>query len=149
MPSIDVYEIRRRAFVAQKGDEYAIETGSGTGKAHQLAKSFAATKIKNNGMRGLESLAWSTESVADILDFIRIRVGRDKEWGKQNLGKELSNFLENIPQQGDFKTFVKKFSNLDRSNQRELHLELCRVFIKHLVAHFEFYKKKDDTNDNA
>lgn len=136
--------IELRKYIARMGDTFALpEELQGdkkktrfTGAARELAKQMARTKLKKSSIRGLESLAWSTDSVGDILDYIRIRTGRDtrnQEWGAGDIGADLANILEKLHTEA-----ANHLGEAPREQVQALHLELCREFIKHLVAYFEF-----------
>ena len=133
-----------RQFVAQMGDRFILpkELQQGDGEtpfdsaARELAQKMAGTNIKKSTVRGLESLAWSTDSVGDILDYIRIRAGRDtkkEEWGARNIGAELAELLEKLQTEAS-----QHLGEAPPEEVQALHLALCREFIKHLVAFFEF-----------
>ncbi len=136
-------EMKRRHYVSKMGDLFAIPQKSEpeSGVADRFAKELSGTKLKNNSVRGLESLAWSTDSIVDILDYIRIRAGRDRgrhEWANNGVGVRLADFLKGLD------THAEEFYKTDQpetgDDVRQLHLELCREFIKHLTALYEFHK---------
>lgn len=133
------FEMARRRLIANLGDYYALPQSGvkGSGEAQQFAREFAQTRLTKSGLRGLESLAWSTDSVGDILDYIRMRVGR----GTWSTGASLAVVLEKLPNDKTVEAFFQSHSDkADETQHRLLHLDLCREFIKHLVAHFEFEK---------
>ncbi len=133
------FEMDRRRLVANFGDHFALPKPSdrGSGEAQRFAKEFALTKLGKSSLRGLESLAWSTDSVGDILDYIRMRVGR----GTWSTGENLAKVLEGLQNEKKVTDFFQSYSEkADETQKRLLHLDLCREFIKHLVAHFEFEK---------
>lgn len=134
------YALDRRRFVADQSDRYALkDSGENSGMAQEFARKLAATPLDKSGLRGLESLAWSTDSVGDIVDYIRVRVGRDNRgtWSSGGVGQRLARTLEEDLQK-DAKAFGT--DQATATENRLLHLDLCREFIKHLVAHFEFEK---------
>lgn len=133
------FEMERRRLVANLGDHYALpKSGAkGSGEAQRFAREFAQTRLTKSGLRGLESLAWSTDSVGDILDYIRMRVGR----GTWSTGATLAAVLEELRNDKAVEAFFQSQPDkADETQHRLLHLDLCREFIKHLVAHFEFEK---------
>ncbi|MCI0692465.1 hypothetical protein L0337_10740 [candidate division KSB1 bacterium] len=151
-------EMKRRQFLAKKGDSFAIAEGSqteksqtGSGAAQKLAKDLAInTKVDKANIRGLESLAWSTDSVADILDYIRMRVGRDYRntgWAQGQIGINLAEQLEAL--RNDANEFFTESNPAQEDDLRRLHLDLCREFIKHLTALYEFYKKPEAHDDES
>lgn len=133
------FDMDRRRLIANLGDYYALPQSSvkGSGEAQRYAREFAQTRLTKSGLRGLESLAWSTDSVGDILDYIRMRVGR----GTWSTGADLAKVLESLGNDERVQAFFQSHSKSAGETQRRLlHLDLCREFIKHLVAHFEFEK---------
>ncbi|MDZ7292237.1 MAG: hypothetical protein ONB42_20070 [candidate division KSB1 bacterium] len=136
-------EMKRRQFLSQMGDLFAIvkESDSKSGAAERFAKALAGTKMQKTAIRGLESLAWSTDSVADILDYIKMRAGRDRgrqEWASEGVGPKLANLLRDLDSHA--KQFYEKNKPETDDDVRQLHLQLCREFIKHLTALYEFHK---------
>ena len=145
-------ELNRRQYLAERGDIYAIpgQAEKGSGAAHDLARELTGTKVNKANVRGLESLAWSTESIADILDYIRIRVGRDNRkegWGKKEIGIRLADKLEKLRK--DAEKFYSNKKPEDGDAVRRLHLDLCREFIKHLTALYEYYQKAEVMDDES
>lgn len=135
----------QREYVANMGDKFVfvdakpnqIAAEPFKGAVPRLAEMMAGTQLKKSTVRGLESIAWSSDSAADLLDYIRIRTGRDvrrREWASNNIGIELAQLLENL--RGEAAGHLG--DSADPNAIRELHLELCREFIKHLVGYFEF-----------
>jgi hypothetical protein len=135
------YDLARRRFVADQSDLYALKDpeNKNSGVAQDFAQRLAATPLDKSGLRGLESLAWSTDSVGDIVDYIRVRVGRDNRgtWSNGEVGLQLAEILEEGLQR-EVNLFFK--DQATATEKRLLHLDLCREFIKHLVAYFEFEK---------
>ncbi|MCA9742057.1 hypothetical protein KC734_10985 [candidate division KSB1 bacterium] len=142
----------QRQFVANMGDRFVFmdakpkqtDMDKFAGAVPRLAETMVRAELKKSNVRGLESIAWSTDSATDLLDYIRIRVGRNtvragnnvirKEWARNNIGIDLAQLLEDLRDQA-----IKHLGNSAGANAiRELHLELCREFIKHLVGYFEF-----------
>ncbi len=137
-------EVKRRRFLAIQSDHFAITTEGkpGSGVAQRFAQELASTKVESSSIRGLEFMAWSTNSVADILDYIRMRVGRDSRhegWDQNSVGRRLAEHLESLRELAS--EFVKSHKITMDDASRELHLDLCREFLKHLVAHFEFSRR--------
>lgn len=133
------FDMDRRRLIANLGDHYALPKAGeeGSGEAQRFAREFAQTRLTKSGLRGLESLAWSTDSVGDILDYIRMRVGR----GTWSTGATLAAVLEELRNDKAVEAFFQSQPDkADETQHRLLHLDLCREFIKHLVAHFELEK---------
>jgi hypothetical protein len=144
------FEMKRRRFIAERGDYYAIpvESQSGSGAANEFAEKLTHTRVDKANIRGLESLAWSTDSVADVLDYIRMRVGRDQRntgWAQDQIGIKLAKHLEAL--HNETNEFFTASNPAQEDERRRLHLDLCREFIKHLTALYEFYKNPEARDD--
>lgn len=136
-------DMQRRQFLAKKGDDYALGASAETkegGPAQQFGRQLAAAGVEKASVRGLEALAWSTDSIADILDYIHLRTGRQHGWGTDQLGINLVKTLEKLRSDADL--FVARHQIAEADAGRQLHLDLCREFIKHLTAFYEFHKSK-------
>jgi len=120
--------------IARKSDEYDQS-------ARQYAYQLVGTKLDKTQVRGLETLASTTDKVSDITDWLKLRVGRDsgrERWAKEGIGRDLVNELEGL--RNDAKKIVQGLSQVDPDLERQVHLRLCREFLKHLAAHFEYLK---------
>lgn len=149
-------EFKREAarFLHQLSDEFALELPDEEREeenALSFARILANTTLENTQIRGLVGIAESSGSIADILDAIKMRVGRDtaeKGWGKEGVGRRLVERLRSLRFVVD--TFIKDHPIAkaeDSDIGRLLHLQLCRIFLKHLAAHFEYAKRtKEDRN---
>lgn len=115
-------------------------------------------------IRGLENIAYSTNKVTDVKDYIKTQTGRHKEWQKKYVGSkpewknksfgtvilseigDLSKKAESI--QENIKKQLSGKSPDDEHEQipsvREIHLLLIRDFVKQLSAQFlhEQFKKE-------
>ncbi|MCR4407437.1 MAG: hypothetical protein NUW24_11035 [Anaerolineae bacterium] len=123
--------------IARKSDEY-------DGEAQRYADQLKGTKLDKTQVRGLETLASTTDKVSDITDWLKLRVGRDSErkgWAKEGIGRDLLTTLEGL--RGDAGKIVAELPRdhaTDPDLERQVHLRLCREFLKHLAAHFEYLK---------
>lgn len=123
--------------IACKSDDYDKPAKDYAGK-------LTGTRVDKTQVRGLESLADMTDKVSDITDWLRLRVGRDSKregWAKEGIGRDLLSELEGL--RNDAQTIVAKLSetlSLDADTGRQIHLRLCREFLRHLAAHFEYLK---------
>jgi hypothetical protein len=113
-------------------------------RAQEYASRLTATKVDKTQVRGLESLACTTDKVSDITDWLKLRVGRDsgrERWAKDGVGRDLLSGLDGL--RNDAQKIVAALSktySLDTDQERQVHLRLCREFLKHLAAHFEYLK---------
>ena len=113
-------------------------------RAQEYAGQLTGTKLDRTQIRGLETLASTTDKVSDITDWLKLRVGRDSgrdRWAKDGIGRDLVTTLEGL--RTDAKNIVAELSRsytTDHDLERQVHLRLCREFLKHLAAHFEYLK---------
>jgi len=127
--------------IARKSDEYDR-------LARQYANQLIATKLDKTQVRGLETLASTTDKVSDITDWLKLRVGRDsgrERWAKEGIGRNLLTDLEGLRR--DARDIVDKLGvdkDKDPDLERQVHLRLCREFLKHLAAHFEYLKVEQE-----
>jgi hypothetical protein len=124
--------------IARKSDEYDQS-------ARRYAGQLVGTKLDKTQVRGLETLASTTDKVSDITDWLKLRVGRDAgrdRWAKEGIGRDLVTELEGL--RNDAKKIVQELSQRDPDLERQVHLRLCREFLKHLAAHFEYLKAEQE-----
>jgi hypothetical protein len=124
-------------------DRDVARTSDGYDKrAQEYASRLTGTRLDKTQVRGLESLACTTDKVSDITDWLKLRVGRDSSWdrwAKEGIGRDLLAELEGLRK--DAQKIVAALSrtySLDADQERQVHLRLCREFLKHLAAHFEY-----------
>jgi hypothetical protein len=124
--------------IARKSDEYDQ-------RVREYADRLTGTKLDKTQVRGLETLASTTDKVSDITDWLKLRVGRDsgrERWAKEGIGRDLVTELEGL--RNDAKKIVQELSQRDPDLERQVHLRLCREFLKHLAAHFEYLKAEQE-----
>jgi hypothetical protein len=126
-------------------DREIARTSDGYDKrAREYASRLTGTRLDKTQVRGLEVLACTTDKVSDITDWLKLRVGRDSNrdrWAKDGVGRDLLSALEGL--RNDAQKIVAALSktySLDADQERQVHLRLCREFLKHLAAHFEYLK---------
>jgi cell division protein FtsB len=127
--------------IAQKSDAYASQSRT---RAETLAQIRGLDKTQ---VRGLETLAYTTDKVSDVFDWLKVRVGRDEKrskWAKEGIGREVLTVLEGLRDDArSIAAQVKKaypLPNEDPDLERQVHLRLIREYLKHLAAHFEYAK---------
>jgi hypothetical protein len=123
--------------IAKKSDEYA-------GQAKGIADQLSRANLDNTQIRGLETLACTTDKVSDITDWLKLRVGRDSKrerWAREGVGRDLLSMLEGLRSDArQICAALRETYPLDDDQERRLHLRLCREYLKHLAAHFEYMK---------
>lgn len=124
-----------RAAIARISDRYQSS-------ARNLAAQLAGAQLGSIEVRALARLASTTDKISDITDYLKFRVGQDferKSWGRNGIGRDLVTTLESL--RADAERIVAKLPRsypIDPDLVRQVHLRLCREFINHLVAHFEY-----------
>jgi hypothetical protein len=139
MSTQDFQEIALRVALSQaiagKSDEYDR-------RAQEYASRLTGTKLDKTQVRGLESLACTTDKVSDITDWLKLRVGRDsgrERWAKDGVGRDLFAELDGLRNDAQkIAAALSRTYSLDADQERQVHLRLCREFLKHLAAHFEY-----------
>lgn len=123
----------------------------------ELALSAFGNERNRSQMRNLEQVSLSAASFADVLDFIKSQAGRDtstgRQWRKDDFARKLHDALwEMVRQDAEGQAnniwralpnkvtkVLENEANINRPDvARELRLRLCRAFIKHLVAHYNY-----------
>jgi hypothetical protein len=114
--------------------------------------------LDNTQIRNLENIAYSTDKISDITDFLKQQIGRSKSkkrWRYQNVGTEiLTDLLDKnrfLPRQigqiiTELTTEHPQAIN-DEANHR-LRLDLYRAYIRHLTAEY-LYQKVTEEDENA
>jgi len=130
----------RRA-VAQASDSLF---GKAEGPAEKLRDAFRKEQEKGTTqIRNLENIAYSTDRLSDIYDFLKKQIGRPgelgKKWRHQGVGQELLDTLPRLRQNA--RAIVKDVKQLypqgvDEDTERQVHLMLCREYLKHVAAHY-------------
>jgi hypothetical protein len=132
-------EIAIRKRIAARSDAYYSDTQS-LGEVAWLA--FG--ERNKSQIRNLENIANSAMRVADILDFVKRQTGRSrptKQWRFQDFGHNLLEKLDKPVRQDAQNIFdsVKRDvrdHQLGIDDQRQIHIFLCREFIRHLSANY-------------
>lgn len=131
-----------RAAIARASDEQVEDA-----RPRILAERLTTTSLKNAQIRSLENLAYTTEKVSDITDFLKKQIGRDARshgWAKEKVGHEVIAALELLRQKAEeiVNEQRKHVADIDADLPRQVHLDLCREFVKHLTAEFMYRKRE-------
>jgi hypothetical protein len=136
--------MRLRAAIARASDEMMEE-----GRMRSLAQQLAQSGLENAQLRNLENLAYTTDKISDLTDLLKKLIARDtrsRTWAMDNAGQELIAAIESLRGKAekikDDETTRYEGAVVDADLVRRLHLELCREFVKHLVAEFMYRKAK-------
>jgi hypothetical protein len=133
-----IQNVRLKQLVAQASDKYDSDAGA---YAEQLVRT---KKVDNTQVRGLETIAYTTDKVSDVADWLKIRVGRDNRqegWACGGVGRDFLNALTALR-----KDAARIASELEGEPdlERQVHLLLIREYVKHLAAHFEYLKVEQE-----
>jgi hypothetical protein len=109
--------------------------------AESLAK---APKLDKTQVRKLENLAYSTDKVSDITDWLKRQIGRSdhrERWRYEHAGVTVLDGLSALRRQAE--NIVKELCSNEKYSAiinddlpRQVHLELCREYVRHLAAEF-------------
>jgi hypothetical protein len=132
-----------RSEIARAGDELAEEPFIA-----ELAQQMAgAERLERTQVRNLENLAYTTDKLSDLTDFLKRQVGRDsrrRSWGHLRLGEAL---IERIRDQSSrARDITEKVPEelraaIDPDLPRRVMLDLCRELVRHLAADFEYVQR--------
>lgn len=127
----------RRA-IARHSDKLALEVQD---PAESLTK---APKLDKTQVRKLENLAYSTDKVSDITDWLKRQIGRSahkERWRYDQVGLMVLDKLTALRRRAE--SIVKELRQnqdlnavIDDDLPRRVHLDLCREYVKHLAAEF-------------
>jgi hypothetical protein len=122
--------------VAQASDALFVQA---QGPGEKLRKA----KLDTGQIRNLENIAYSTDRLSDIYDFLKRQMGRPgdlgKKWQYQGVGQDLLNTLADLHKSareivGEVR---REYSQgVDEDTERRVHLMLCREYLKHVAAHY-------------
>lgn len=127
-----VWRMKLRRCIANLSDRYYSQADS-------LAREMVDARIRAAQVRSLESVAYGTEKVSDVLDLVKTRIGRDKRW--RGVGEELLSSLSRL--RGDADRVARDVGPGEDDLPRQVHLKLCREFLKHVAAHFTYLKGQE------
>lgn len=141
-------EIARRVAqthaIAEKSDSYVSRSKT---QAETLVRIHNLDKTQ---VRGLETVAHTTDKVSDVTNWLKLRVGRDEKrnkWAREGIGRELLTVLEGLRDDARHITGQIKqqypLPDEDADLERQVHLRLIREYLKHLTAHFEYRKGEE------
>ena len=124
--------------IVTRSDAYLLETET-------IAEAMVEANLKNTQIKGLQTLAYTTDKISDVVDWIKIRVGRDEKrngWAKNSIGSGLLGILYQELRE-DANKIVEELGeteSLPEGPQRQIHLRLIREYLTHVSAHFEYIK---------
>jgi len=112
-------------------------------KAQGPAEKLRRAGLDTGQIRNLENIAYSTDRLSDIYDFLKKQMGRPgdlgKKWRYQGVGQELLDTLIGLRKQArdTVKGVPQEYAQgVDEDTERQVHLMLCREYLKHIAAHY-------------
>ena len=98
----------------------------------------ALSHEKRAQITGLENVANNSAKVTDVFNYIKTRTARQKEWQKENLGRELLNYLEKDLGRRRDELLVKLAIAKGTPESQEVYIALIREFVRQLAAQYEY-----------
>lgn len=131
----------QRALVARASDRMA---DSARDLASQIAK---VSKLELGQVRNIDTLAATTDKVSDVLDLLKKLIGRDgrgERWANGGVGQTLLSKLESLHDEAkqiadQLKAYPFAY---DDDLPRRIHLQLCREYLRHISANFEYQRRE-------
>jgi hypothetical protein len=122
--------------------EVALRADDMQAKARELGGNAALglTRQRRAQVTGLEGIANSALKTSDVLDYIKLRIARERrgEWTYGNWGPDLLQYLG--PTLGERRTDICSRLGLDAAgiDGLEVHLMLVREFVRQFSAEYEY-----------
>ncbi len=137
---------RQRALVARESDRMA---DSARGLAGQMAK---VGKLELGQVRNVDTLAASTDKVSDVLDLLKKLIGRDgrgERWARDGVGQSLLSKLEGLRDEArQIAEQLRVYGDAyDDDLPRRIQLQLCREYVRHVAANFEYLRREKEPSD--
>ncbi|RLJ03188.1 MAG: hypothetical protein DRP08_03820 [Candidatus Aenigmatarchaeota archaeon] len=111
--------------------------------AQGLGEKLRQANLDTGQIRNLENIAYSTDRLSDIYDFLKKQMGRPgklgQQWRHQGVGQELLDTLTGLRKRASatVKGVGQKYpQGVHRDTERQVHLMLCREYLKHVAAHY-------------
>ncbi len=139
---------QRQQLLAHQRTLIAHESDTMANSARDLAGRMAQVeKLELGQVRNVETLAASTDKVSDILDLLKKLMGRDgrgERWAQNGVGQTLLNKLEGLRDDAKKIADQLKFYSeaYDDDLPRRIHLQLCREYLRHVTANFEYLRRE-------
>jgi len=135
-------ELRSR--VARESDALADSTRQLAGRLAEIPRD----KLDLAAVRNVENLAYSTDKVSDLTDLLKKLIGRDgrgERWAREGVGPSLLNALEGLRDRATriadtMQKYQRAYQEYESDLPRRIHLLLCREYVRHLVANFEYLR---------
>jgi len=113
--------------------------------AKSPAEKLRAAGLDRAQVHNLENIAYSTDRLSDIYDFLKKQTGRPgrlgQKWQHENVGPELLSALSSLGREANQIATTVRIEYpeaIDDDAARRIHLELCREYLKHVAAHYQY-----------
>ena len=132
-------DLRHR--VAQESDHMADNARQLAGRLAEIPRD----RLDKTAVRNIENLAYSTDKVSDLTDLLKKLIGRDigrQRWARGGVGQSLLSTLEGLRESANrIAGHLKQYEAVyDDDLPRRIHLRLCREYVRHLAANFEYLR---------
>lgn len=133
----------RAAFLIQREVARIADSDDFFDRAEGMGQELNDARLETHQVRSLENLACATTMVTDIYDFVKRQVGR-KKW-RLEPGTRLLDALQGL------RDHARRIAEsvraqcpeaVDADTARQIHLALCREFLKHVVAHYLYLERE-------
>lgn len=123
----------------------AMESDGFFERAQSPADKLRTAGLDRSQVHSLENIAYSTDRLSDIYDFLKKQIGRPgklgQRWRHRGVGQDLLNALSGLNRKArDIANIVRADypEAIDDDAGRRIHLELCREYLKHVAAHYQY-----------
>ena len=129
--------------------ELARESDRFYRQAEDMGRDLALAKLEKAQIHSLETIAYSTDKLSDIWDFVKKQVGRHGQWRHDSVGVRLLSDLRSLDAVAS--QVVRRLKEQGRSvtpdTTRQVHLALCREYVRHIAAQFEYGGERGERGD--
>jgi len=114
-------------------------------RAQGSAEVLRSARLESSQIHNLENIAYSTDRISDIYDFLKKQMGRPgnlgQKWRHKGIGQKLLEDLSRLHDRARkiVRCLKEKYpQGVDEDTERQVHLLLCQEYLKHVAAHY-FY----------
>ena len=105
-----------------------------------------AMGLKRSQISGLENIANGSRKVSDVLDYLKLRTARHKEWQNNGIGAELLHELEQELRKlrdGIWKELEQQVEQQVKADERDyvrqdVYMRLIRGYVAQVAAQYEY-----------
>jgi hypothetical protein len=104
-------------------------------RATELGRRARRAYLDRTQVRNLQRVAETASAVSTLLDYVKVQVGKQPLWRRENFGTMLLDDLERLHAR----------AGSTANSSARLHLELCRLFVRQLAASYVYSIAVDAT----